>query len=238
MLSDPPSTFYKEVLEKKVMATPAGRGLEKIVIGPVQKHEKTFVFLHGFQMEALDLLDLFLAVRDACPGWRFVLPVAPEMAITAHEKEVSRSWFDYLTDTEGVSEDTVDLFSMRCVRTELLHLLRMEASILPTKDVKSIYLGGLSQGGCMALDIASRVDLAGVITLVAPRLSVSMSRPLTCPWYSLISEDDEVFPLSWSAPLFEGARKKVYVKETHWATQETQELFLKRILEDVGEESR
>lgn len=173
---------------------------ERLTLVPPHEHRRTLVFLHGFQMHAHELLEDFTQLQGRCPTWRVVLPQAPETPITAHAGAPTPSWYDYLTDTQGGSEDYVDLASLRVRRVELQALLRSEAELLDN-DYGRLYLGGLSQGGTMALDLAAQLALGGVVTLAAPRLSVSLRRPLRCPWEGLFARDDAVFPSTWALPL-------------------------------------
>jgi alpha/beta superfamily hydrolase len=119
--------------------------------------------------------------------------------VTAYGGDENRSWFDYLTDREGEGEDAVDTASVRAARSTIQRLVWREHAAAPPNV--PIMLGGLSQGGCLALDVASRdASLAAVVTGVAHRLHLSLTRPLLCPWYALIASDDDVFPFCWAAP--------------------------------------
>ena len=179
---------------------------ERLTIVPTVEHRYTLVFLHGFQMQALDLLEDFTCIQEQCPHWRIVLPQAPVLAITAHEGNSTPSWYDYLTDTDGASEDYIDFASLRVRRVELEALLRAEAELLKNAqkqaDYSRLFVGGLSQGGTMALDLATHIALGGVVTLAAPRLSASLRRPLLCTWNGLFATNDTIFPSSWAAPLY------------------------------------
>jgi len=178
---------------------------ERLTLVPIKEHDYTLIFLHGFMMRAHDLLDDFTQVQERCPTWRIVLPQAPKMAITAHGGSATPSWYDYLTDTSGACEDYVDTTSLRVRCVQLDELIRAEEELLYKKfkqrDYGRIFLGGLSQGGTLALDVASRSALGGVVTMAAPRLSVSLRRELQCPWHGLFAREDEIFPTRWAAPL-------------------------------------
>ena len=188
---------------------------EQIVILPASgTHENTFIFLHGFKMEAKEMLDVFVELSKTLSTWRFVLPQAPCISISAHNGEESFSWFDYLTDRGGAQEDTVDIFGLRKMKVELQRLVTTENALLPTGTLA--ILGGLSQGGTMALHLATQFDLKAVVTAVACRLSHSMSRPLKCPWYAVIASEDDVFPTSWSKALMTGASEVQMIDDSHY----------------------
>jgi phospholipase/carboxylesterase len=192
--------------------TPAS---DEFVILPTSgTHENTFIFLHGFKMEAKEMLDVFVELAKTLSTWRFVLPQAPCISISAHDGSESFSWFDYLTDRGGSQEDTVDIFGLRKMKVELQRLVTVENSLLPAGTLAII--GGLSQGGTMALHLATQLDLKAVVTAVACRLSHSMSRPLKCPWYAVIASEDDVFPSSWSKALMTGVSEVKTIDDNHY----------------------
>jgi pimeloyl-ACP methyl ester carboxylesterase len=171
----------------------------EIVFRPVRRHEATLIFLHGFGMSASDMACDLAAVAAELPWLRVVVPEAPMQPVTAYGGDENRSWFDYLNDREGEAENAVDTQSVRRARSGIQRIVWREHATAPPNV--PIILGGLSQGGCLALDVASRdASLAAVVTCVAHRLYVSCARPLLCPWYALIASDDDVFPSSWAAP--------------------------------------
>jgi predicted esterase len=195
--------------------TAEAASVEQFVVLPTSgKHENTFIFLHGFKMEANEMLDVFVDISKVLVTWRFVLPQAPFIPITAHGGTESFAWFDYLTDHGGLREDTVDIFGLRRTKVELQRLVTSENSLLPSGTLA--VLGGLSQGGTMALHMATLSDFKAVVTAVACRLSQSMARPLRCPWHAIVASEDDVFPSSWSQPLMTGATTIQTVSDSHY----------------------
>lgn len=160
--------------------------------------ELVLVFLHGFCMSVDDMAKDFVELFKRFPTVRFVFPEAPRLKITAYKGEENNAWFNYITDHDGNQEDVIELASLTIQRANLMTLLAQERRKNPRAK---FLIGGLSQGGCMALDLATKVDwLDGVVTCVAHRLYTSLSRPLLCPWYALTAENDECFPSSWANP--------------------------------------
>jgi predicted esterase len=216
-------------LDQATKAAPATGGLERLIVLPTTRpHEATLIYLHGYQMEAKELFDLFLELHQLHPTWRFVLPQAPSMAVTALGAEC-RSWFNYLTDREGREEDVVEISSVKIQREALRQLLHSEAALLGGRCDR-VFFGGLSQGGCMALDLACHMTFGGVVTLVAPRLG-PVSLPLLCPWHALMGSEDEIFPPAWTKPLLAGATTVTVIKEKHWLPREAEIVFLRSALE-------
>ena len=187
-----------------------------------EEHEMTLVYLHGFGMRARDVAATVKAARP--PGWRVVLPQAPLRPITAHGGAASRSWYDYLTDRGGSAEDDVDGASLTSVRALLEELLRREARRLGggRLGLSRVVVGGMSQGGCMALEVAARLPVAAVVTVVAHRhrgrcaAAPSPPRPLRCPWHALTAVDDDVFPASWAHETLRAAAVWVQAPGGHY----------------------
>lgn len=192
-------------------------------------HERTLIFLHGFRMKASELLEVFVELSRSFPTWKFVLPQAPQMKITAYEGEELSSWFDYLTDTGGLQEDSIDFFCLRSMKSSLQDLAVKEGQLLPAG--RRVAIGGLSQGGCMALHVATHVDLQAVLTIVACRLSQSLARPLRCPWHAVFATKDEVFPLSWAQPLLAGCTTLRKIEDSHYLEQTDFTELLSRLLQ-------
>lgn len=160
------------------------------------EHKATLIFLHGFGMTADDMAEMLAVAASRCPFLKIVLPEAPVMPVSAYGKTEHHSWFDYLTDNDGTAEDAVDTGTVRISRVRVQKILWREL-----KECPVVFLGGMSQGGCLALDIATRdAGVAAVITAVSHRLHCSRARRVLCPWHALSAELDDVFPLSWASP--------------------------------------
>ncbi len=175
----------------------------EVVVRPSAPHALTLVFLHGFGMTSQEMAEEFAGVFSAHPAVRFVFPQAPTLAVTAYGGEESPSWYDYLTDREGDDEDVAEMCSVKAEKARIQRLLWREV-----RRGVPLVVGGLSQGGCLALDIAttSAPRLKAVITCAAHRLFHSRMKPLAAPWYALSAERDETFPASWAAPRPDEAR--------------------------------
>ena len=172
----------------------------EITFEPREGHRATLVFLHGFSMSAEEMACELAPVVAELPWLRLVVPEAAVAPVTAYGGDEFRSWFDYLTDRDGEAEDSVDASTVRSARAAVQRLLWREHTLAPPEA--PVVLGGLSQGGCLALDVATRdSNLAAVVTCVAHRLHLSRARPLLCPWHALSAGQDDVFPASWAQPL-------------------------------------
>ena len=161
---------------------------------------RTLVFLHGYGMEAEELLGVFQGL--SAPGWRFVLPRAP-----GRNAEGRPAWFRYLFEEPSPDAD-YEVEGVEEMKEALLPLLRRERGLLG----RAVHVGGLSQGGCAALALAAAAEpglAAGAVTAVAQRLAGDAAArpwPAGLPWQALVATEDEVFPARWAAALRAGAQ--------------------------------
>jgi len=189
------------------------------------------IFLHGFSMSASDMAEEFVELFSKFKRIRFVFPEAPMIPITAHGGEMAHSWFDYISDHNGTREDVISLRTLRNQRFTLMNLIASEKQRY--RDAP-LLIGGLSQGGCMALDLATRLNnLVGVVTCVAHRLFISKSRPLLAPWYALTADQDEVFPKSWAAPSSRETALHTVVQSDHYLLGGEGPVFVSNVIEHI-----
>ena len=225
---------YVDVLRQRARREPSrpkAPDCERITIMAHGRHENTLIFLHGFLMTAGEMLDLFVDLSKLLPTWKIVVPQAPNLPITAHGGMMANSWFDYLTDHDGAKEDTVDIFGLRKIKSELQKLVEAENSLLPTGTLST--LGGLSQGGTLALHLATHLNVKAVVTLVACRLSQSMVRPLKCAWHAVVAERDEVYRSSWAKSLMTGVSTLRTVDDNHFLEKTDVCMLLHTILSEL-----
>jgi len=153
--------------------------------------EWTLIFLHSFSCKGADYLDFphYFCISGA--PIRTVLPSAPQMEQTCFKDwKVWRgntlgwrrikfnSWFNYLTDKAGRSENKIDLGSLLIMRERLHCIIRAEV-LRMGGDPKRVIIGGASQGCCAALDAAMTYpeELGGVIGLVGHPLGCTPLDP-------------------------------------------------------------
>jgi hypothetical protein len=144
--------------------------------------------LHGYTMDAVDMDELVDAERLRLAGTKVLLLQAPTIRVL---RESRPSWFSYLSDFGEGREDIVDLWCLRRARHALCAIIMRERFLHP---LASLWIVGLSHGGCLALDVATWVEVDAVITVVALPQYKSAGRHLRCPWYALFAAVDEVFP--------------------------------------------
>ena len=199
------------------------------VLQPRGRHTWTLVFLHGYCMRARALRASLRRARP--PGWRVVLPQAPRRPLPDGSR--APSWQDYLSDSGGAREDGVDPGAAAATRARLRALLRREARRV-AGGLTRVVIGGLSQGGCVALDLCAFVQPAAVVTLVAHRPKLSAARPLKCSWHALTAEDDDVFPASWAHASLPEAATWERVPGGHFLERGQEASFLRRTLRNIA----
>lgn len=194
-----------------------------------QEARLLFVALHGFHCSASDVLPWCAPLAAVLPEVRFLIPSAPDMRISAHggpHAEAAPSWFDYLTDHGGAQEDEIRLCTLRYRRLLLVCSIQAELRACDMKPEASLVLAGISQGGCMALDLAAHMKCLAVFTFVAHPLYASPFRGQTCKWFALSAERDSVFDPRWCNELHEAATVHAICKGDHWISNSACERFV------------
>ena len=123
----------------------------------------TVIWLHGLGVDAHDFESFPQEIMDfGGPAARFILPNAPELAITAHNGYTTRAWYDLLNTSFTSPEDTQGLARMHLRISQIINDV-VSSGLLAEK----IFIGGFSQGAAMALYCALRQarTLAGCIAL-------------------------------------------------------------------------
>lgn len=137
-----------------------------------------FLVLHAWGCTPESVGLLVDALTERYPGSRVLAPAAP-----------GNEWFAYLTNREGAGEDLIDSRQMRWARYRLLGLVAYSGM-----DPRDTVVIGISQGGCIALELAAHQEFAAVITVVSHLTYVTSHTSLLCPWFALVGSRDSVFP--------------------------------------------
>jgi phospholipase/carboxylesterase len=137
--------------------------LSCVEINPVDEIKASVVWLHGLGADGHDFEPIVPQLRLPPElGVRFVFPHAPHRPVTINGGYVMRAWYDILTS--DLSE-RVDEEGMRESARAVASLIEREkaAGLAPSR----IILAGFSQGGVIALEVATRYPerLGGVIAL-------------------------------------------------------------------------
>ncbi len=136
---------------------------ECVTIEPRGMARASVIWLHGLGADGHDFEGLVPELRlPEALGVRFVLPHAPQRAVTLNGGYVMRAWYDlYALDYSRGEDDA----GIQAATAELAKMVTEEqARGIPTTR---ILIAGFSQGGALALHAALRhpEPLAGVLAL-------------------------------------------------------------------------
>jgi phospholipase/carboxylesterase len=139
------------------------QGLESVIVETGPKPTFTVLWLHGLGADGHDFEPLVPELVDrTMPPLRFIFPHAPVRPVTLNNGYRMRAWYDIVGIDRRSAEDFAGMQATADSVTALIARER-EAGVPPERLV----VAGFSQGGAMALHIATRHDtkLAGVIAL-------------------------------------------------------------------------
>ena len=137
--------------------------LESVTVETGPKPAFSIIWMHGLGADGHDFEPLVPELLDAgMPALRFVFPHAPVRAVTINNGFEMRAWYDII----GIDRRSAEDFKGIHASAEAVGALvrrENERGIATNR----IALAGFSQGGAMALHIATRwpEKLAGVIAL-------------------------------------------------------------------------
>jgi predicted esterase len=154
------------------------------------------IVLHGHGMQARQMVEWFEGdLCSALPMVGFLFLQAPT-SWQVSSQEFLPSWLKYLREYDGEREDDICQEDLARATSELRAAVEHEAAAVG--GLRKVVLLGLSQGGCMALELACLLPLAGVITLVSHRLRYHSHARLLCPWFALTARRDDVYSPQWA----------------------------------------
>ncbi|KAF8637099.1 hypothetical protein AX17_003004 [Amanita inopinata Kibby_2008] len=142
--------------------------LPYITVGPFyHRHTATVIWLHGLgdSGQGMRIAANKLSLHPLLGHVKIILPSAPAMPVTGNGRKVMPSWFDCLSfDIANRSEDEEGLFKAAGWVNEII-AAEKKSGIPPNR----IIIGGLSQGGALALltGLTTSEPLAGVFLLSA-----------------------------------------------------------------------
>lgn len=155
----------------------------EIVTSNSSKINASVIWLHGLGADGYDFQSIVHELK--LPNVRFILPHAPEMAITRNNGYVMPAWYDVYGLTPISKEDDAGIRKSEDYVNTLIQL-EIDRGIKSEK----IVIAGFSQGGALALHTALRYPkkLAGVLalscylplksTLAAERNSANANLPI------------------------------------------------------------
>lgn len=139
------------------------QALESVVVETGPQPTFTIIWLHGLGADGHDFEPLVPELLEHdMPALRFIFPHAPVRAVTLNNGYRMRAWYDIV----GIDRRSAEDFAgMQATAQAVRHLVSRETERgIPTERM---VIAGFSQGGAMALHIATRSPdrFAGVIAL-------------------------------------------------------------------------
>ena len=119
----------------------------------MKKYSYSFILLHGFTMDGEDMEYYQDKISKIYPQYkiRFIKPTASSIPITIYNNHKYNSWYDYYTpncDKEPIINEN-QLIKNR----SKIHTIIIKETKYHDGDTSRIFLLGMSQGCCMALDV-------------------------------------------------------------------------------------
>jgi phospholipase/carboxylesterase len=137
--------------------------LESVIVETGPNPTATILWMHGLGADGHDFEPLVPELlAPGMPALRFVFPHAPVRPVTINNGYVMRAWYDII----GIDRRSAEDFSGIQASANAVTALIREQNALGIASSR-IVLAGFSQGGAMALHLATRFPekLAGVIAL-------------------------------------------------------------------------
>ncbi|CDW87032.1 phospholipase carboxylesterase family protein [Stylonychia lemnae] len=149
---------------------------QDIYLEPVAEHKYTIIWMHGLGDSANGFLSFFYSANPVVPNnvnfliilllvqnTKVILLNAPFAPVTINGGEKMNSWYDILSlgKDKRVDENTIQKST-----TRVLRVLKEEVKKL-NEDPSKVFIGGFSQGCCMALNVALSYEniIGGVVGL-------------------------------------------------------------------------
>ena len=138
------------------------KGLETVTVETGPQPAYTIIWMHGLGADGHDFEPLVPELQPGLPALRFVFPHAPVRPVTINNGYAMRAWYDIAGIDRRSAEDFKGISESAEAIGGLIH--REHARGI---NSDRILLAGFSQGGAMALHLATRHPdtFAGIIAL-------------------------------------------------------------------------
>lgn len=134
-----------------------------VTVNPSAEHKASVIWLHGLGADGHDFEPIVPELKlPESLGVKFIFPHAPVMPVTINGGYEMRAWYD-IRDTDLANREDKDGVRQSAALIEKF----IEAEIAAGIPSENIILAGFSQGGAIALHLATRTQhkLAGIVAL-------------------------------------------------------------------------
>lgn len=170
-----------------------------IILNSINLHKFTIILLHGMYQSNNDLIELSRNIQENNKNIKIILPNAPLRNIhwpNGIEKNI-HSWYNYYTRRDGeLIHDIININDFNNQIYNINKVIKKEVEIL--KNSKNIIIGGISQGGTLALyyGLTSKFILGGIIgihTVLLDNLIKKYEKLNNIPLHLFSGNDDEIY---------------------------------------------
>ena len=208
------------------LQTPKGfpQGFETLHLGTNPQDAKyVLIVLHGLGAGRYDLAPICTSLEfSGIEDWHFVLPQAPDIAVSCNHGAVMPSWYDVFALGGNRDSSAFDQQGLDQSNQHLHQIINyfLEAGI----EAKNIVLLGFSQGGSLAVKSALSFNhtigglwvCSGFVAHPLNDEPLSQSQQ-SIPTHWCHGRQDEVVPLSFANQGIEALIKKGLNVQTHFA---------------------
>lgn len=134
-----------------------------VTVTPSTEHKATVIWLHGLGADGHDFEPIVPELKLPTElGVKFIFPHAPVMPVTINGGYEMRAWYD-IRDADLANREDKDGVRQSAALVEQF----IEAEIAAGIPSNKIILAGFSQGGAIALHLATRTQhkLGGIVAL-------------------------------------------------------------------------
>ncbi|CAK94547.1 unnamed protein product (macronuclear) [Paramecium tetraurelia] len=178
-----------------------------LILNPKAAHKYSLIWMHGLGDTAYGFLDVFQQFPVVKAETKVLLLQAPQRAVTINMGMKFSSWFDIkvLKTNANVEQfiqnfqDTVSMEEIQDSKKIVTNYLDQEVKLVSSKNV---FIGGFSQGCCMALETAFSYPqpLGGIVGLsgyLFPTTQINDVQKET-PIVLVHGEQDQMIPCNLS----------------------------------------
>lgn len=135
-----------------------------LIVEALQPTDSCVIWLHGLGADRSDFEPVARMLQPQLPSTRFILPQAPNQAVTINGGLTMPSWYDILSISPG--KRSINSQQLETASQQLITLMEQQrdAGIAPSR----LFLAGFSQGGAVVLHTAFlrwNEPLGGVMAL-------------------------------------------------------------------------